>query len=82
MAKYIAYELEILWESYQEDFRSLGLDIKSYGAIENVSSSNVPPFQICINLQDIADLPLDKERLKIVTEEEIELENEIGEERD
>lgn len=66
-----------VWKEDKESFEELGLDIKRYGT--GVIDLDKVEEQICINLQDIADLPLDKEGLEMVTEEEIARAGEKGE---
>lgn len=59
-----------LWREYQKDFKELGMDIKSYYQVR--SGNTKPIFTICLNMDDIADLPIDYTKVKLIPDEEIE----------
>lgn len=72
-------DLQPLWKKYQEEFRDLGIDVRKYSGYYE----SKPKFEICVNLDDISDLPIDYEKVKILTEEELQeiIEREEGNER-
>ena len=72
-------DLKPLWEKYQIEFKDLGIDVKKYSRYYGSS----PQFEICINLADISDLPIDYEKVKLLTKEELQeiREREEGNER-
>ena len=57
-----------LWKKYQQESKELGIDIKRDSRYEEIS----PQFEICVNLDDISDLPIDYEKVKILPEEELQ----------
>ena len=70
---------EPLWKKYQKEFKDLGIDVKksrSYRARLR--------FDICINLDDISDLPIDYDKVQLLTKEELQkiIEREEGNERE
>lgn len=71
-------DLRPLWKKYQTEFRDLGIDVKKYSRYYE----NKPQFEICVNLDDISDLPIDYEKVKILTKEELQeiIEKEEGNE--
>lgn len=72
-------DLQPLWKKYQKEFRNLGIDVRKYSRYYG----SKPQFEICVNLDDISDLPIDYEKVKILTKEELQeiLEREEGNER-
>lgn len=67
---------QVLWESYQKDFEELGIRIEENKKTicPKLSSS----FPIIINLDDIADLPIDYEKINILSvRNESEVEEEL-----
>ena len=73
---------EELWEKYKADFKKLGIDVlKSYFSVSTISSNtssvfskiySEPHFEIYINLADISDLPIDYERIQMVSKQKID----------
>lgn len=55
-----------LWEKYQKDFKELGINVKRYSRCY----ATKPCFQICVSLEDISDLPIDYEKVELLTKEE------------
>mgnify|MGYP001864682937 FL=1 len=76
---YYKRDLRPLWKKYQEEFRDLHIDVKKYSRYYK----SKPHFKICVNLDDISDLPIDYEKVKILTKEELQeiIEREEGNER-
>ncbi len=72
-------DLQPLWKKYQEEFRDLGIDVRKYSRYYG----SKPQFDICVNLDDISDLPIDYEKVKILTKEEFQeiIEREEGNKR-
>lgn len=70
------YDTNPLWESYQSDFRSLGICVKKrYPKIKGMG-------WVCINLDDISELPINFKKANILSKEETErIKKEEGEER-
>ena len=71
--------LQPLWERYQGEFEKLGIDIRKYD--ENYKID--PHFEICVRLKDISDLPIDYEKVTLLTKEEMKkiIGREEGDER-
>lgn len=65
---YYKSDLHPLWKKYQEEFRDLDIDVRKYSRYYE----SKPQFEICINLDDISDLPIDYEKVKILTKEELQ----------
>ena len=68
-----------MWKKYQKEFKDLGIDVKksrSYRARLR--------FDICINLDDISDLPIDYDKVQLLTKEELQkiIKREEGNERE
>lgn len=76
---YYKSDLKPLWKKYQEEFRDLGIDVRKYSRYY----ASKPQFEICVNLDDISDLPIDYEKIKILTKEELQeiIEREEGNKR-
>ena len=53
---------------YQKDFQNLGIEAKKYEEFD----SNEINLKIYWNLDDISDLPIDYEKLKLLTKEELQ----------
>ena len=72
-------DLKPLWKRYKMEFRDLGIDVKKYSQY----FGGKPHFEICVNLDDISDLPIDYEKVKLLTKEELQeiIEKEEGNER-
>ena len=72
-------DLKPLWEKYKKEFKDLGIDVKKYSRYYG----SRPQFVICVNLDDISDLPIDYEKVKLLTKEELQeiREREEGNER-
>lgn len=72
-------EIKPLWKKYKEECRDLAIDAKMY---KRYYSDN-PHFAICVNLDDISDLPIDYEKVELVTKDELKVirEREEGNER-
>lgn len=72
-------DLKPLWEKYQREFRDLDIDVKKYSRYYG----SKPHFEICVNLDDISDLPIDYEKVQLLTKEELQeiIEREEGNER-
>lgn len=79
LAPSIPYDLRPLWKKYKREFIDLGIDVE---LISQHETSN-PRFKICVNLADISDLPIDYEKVKVLTKEELQeiREREEGNER-
>lgn len=73
-------DLKPLWEKYKREFIDLGIDVKKYSPYYG----STPHFEICVNLDDISDLPIDYEKVKLLTEEELQeiIKREEGNERE
>lgn len=65
---YYEKDLQLLWKEYQGKSKNLGIDVKKYSEYYNESE---PKFEICVSLDDISDLPIDYEKVKILTKEEL-----------
>lgn len=65
---YYKSDLKPLWKKYQEEFRDLDIDVRKYSRYYG----RKPQFEICVNLDDISDLPIDYEKVKILTKEELQ----------
>ena len=76
---YYKSDLQPLWKKYQKEFSDLGIDVRKYSRFYG----SEPKFEICVNLDDISDLPIDYEKVKILTKEELQkiMEREEGNER-
>ncbi len=76
---YYKSDLKPLWEKYKIEFRDLGIDVKKYSRYYE----STPHFEICVNLDDISDLPIDYEKVKLLTKKELKkiIEREEGNER-
>lgn len=72
-------DLQPLWKKYQGEFKDLDIDVKKYSRYYG----STPQFEICVNLDDISELPIDYEKVKILTKEELQeiIEREEGNER-
>lgn len=72
-------DLQPLWKKYQGEFKDLNIDVKKYSRYYG----STPRFEICVNLDDISELPIDYEKVKILTKEELQeiIEREEGNER-
>lgn len=66
---YYKSDITPLWKKYQMEFKNLGIDIKKYGGCYDTDE---PDFKICVNLDNISDLPIDYEKVKFLTKEELE----------
>ncbi len=68
-----------LWKKYQGEFKDLDIDVKKYSRYHG----STPQFEICVSLDDISELPIDYEKVKILTKEELQeiIEREEGNER-
>ena len=77
-----------LYAKYEKEFKELGLDIKLYDLGDWVKEvkyrGNEPRFGICINLDDISDLPIDYEKVELIPEEKMKeiMEREKGIDRE
>ena len=96
----IAYAVTVnpepLWNLYMQDFKALGMDIKSYEQIreqiygnstyrerrtvqvhekllERRYGSENAHYKICINMRDIEDLPIDEQKIRLLSKGETEL---------
>ncbi len=58
---------EPLWEKYKSEFKGLDIEVKLYRY-----DGSKPHFEICLNLNDISDLPIDYEKVKLLTKEELQ----------
>lgn len=76
---YYRTDLRPLWKKYKKEFTELHIDVKKYSKYYE----SEPCFEICVNLGDISDLPIDYKKVKQVTKEEMEeiIEREEGEVR-
>lgn len=72
-------DLQPLWKKYQGEFKDLDIDVKKYSRYHG----STPRFEICVNLDDISELPIDYEKVKILTKEELQeiIEREEGNEK-
>ena len=61
-------DLKPLWKKYQKEFEDLGIDVKKYDR----DYEDEPRFDICINLDDISDLPIDYDKVQLLTKEELQ----------
>lgn len=70
---------EPLWKKYQKEFKDLGIDVK-----KSRSYRRIPQFDIYIKLDDISDLPIDYDKVQLLTKEELQkiIEREEGDERE
>lgn len=77
---YTIWDTNTLWKKYQEEFKKLEIDVKKCSQYYK----DKPIFEIAISLDDIADLPIDYEKVKILTKEELQkiLEREEEEEKE
>ena len=75
---YLDSNSEPLWRKYQNDFRNLGIDVKKCN-----QSYTSQKFAICVSLDDISDLPIDYEKVEILSKEKLQeiIEIEKGDER-
>ena len=64
---YYRSDSQPLWEKYQKEFKDLGIDVK-----KSRSYRARPYFDICINLDDISDLPIDYDKVQLLTKEELQ----------
>ena len=72
-----------MWKKYQKECKDLDIDvIKKEGVI--AKSSKISTFDICINLDDISDLPIDYDKVQLLTKEELQaiIRREEGNERE
>lgn len=76
---YYKRDLQPLWKKYQWEFKDLDIDVKKYSR----DHESIPHFEICVSLDDISELPIDYEKVKILTKEELQeiIEREEGNER-
>ena len=76
---YYRSDSQPLWEKYQKEFKDLGIDVK-----KSSSYRTIPRFDICINLDDISDLPIDYDKVQLLTKEELQkiIKREEGNERE
>lgn len=76
---YYKSDSEPLWKKYQKEFKDLGIDVKKSRSYRARSR-----FDICINLDDISDLPIDYDKVQLLTKEELQkiIEREEGNERE
>lgn len=65
---YYRSDLKPLWKKYQKGFEDLGIDVKKYSRYYE----SKPCFDICINLNDISDLPIDYDKVQLLTKEELQ----------
>ena len=67
-------DLKPLWKKYQKDCIDLGIDVKKYDGYYEGTRSHMffPEFEICINLDDISDLPIDYNKVKLLTKDELQ----------
>lgn len=63
-------EVMPLWNSYQKDFKELGVRVNKLKETRYYTGIKGPHFTIYINLDDIASLPIDFEKVQILTEED------------
>ncbi len=72
-------DLKPLWKKYQREFKDLGIDVKKYSRYYE----SEPHFEICVNLRDISDLPIDYEKITLLPKEELKkiIEREEGNEK-
>lgn len=61
-------DLKPLWKKYQKEFEDLGIDVKKYDR----DYEDEACFDICINLDDISDLPIDYDKVQLLTKEELQ----------
>lgn len=75
---YYKSNLQPLWKKYQGEFKDLGIDVKKYSRYYE----SEPLFEICVNLKDISDLPIDYEKITLLSKEELQkiIEREEGNE--
>jgi len=64
------YDETELWKSYETDFKEMGIRIK--GISNNKTITGDIHHTIAINLDDIAELPIDFNRIHILSKEEID----------
>ncbi len=62
----------LLWEKYERDFKDLGIDVKKCS-----KDNSEPHFTICIKIDDISDLPIDYQKIELLTKEELKKVKEI-----
>lgn len=55
-----------LWKKYQKEFKDLGINVKKIRAYREI-----PRFEICIKLDDISDLPIDYDKVQLLTKEKM-----------
>lgn len=58
-----------LWRAYQTDFNDLSVRVRMVKEPPEGERRN--EFSVCINLDDISDLPIDFDKIQILTEKEI-----------
>lgn len=57
-----------LWRSYKNDFNDMGIRVSMLKPLEGRYGNQ---FLACINLDDISDLPIDYDKIHILTQEEL-----------
>lgn len=70
---YETRDIRPLWEEYKKQFKDLNIDVLKY---TETFDGEIDYFEICVNLGDISDLPIDYQKVKLLTKEKI---NEIME---
>ncbi len=59
-----------LWEKYKMDFKGLGIEVfRNYSSYRYSSGAT---FNICINLANISDLPIDYEKVQMMSKQEMD----------
>lgn len=58
-------------EQYKKDWKQMGLDIKKYD--QYVGGHYRPSFDICINLDNLTDLPIDYEKARLLSQRELDI---------
>lgn len=69
--KSVTFDYRPLWKAYESDFKAIGLRVKPKQYFSVYSNYCGQAFSACINLDDIADLPIDFEKIYILTEEDM-----------
>ena len=58
-------------EQYKKDWEQMKLDIKKYN--QYVEGHHKPSFDICINLDNLSDLPIDYEKARLLSQRELDI---------
>ena len=78
---YVKTTVKPLWEKYQRDFKELGIKVKSCCVPNFGKKEQCFPIAVCLG--DIIDLPIDYEKVDLLTKEELQkIEEKEGKEKE